>query len=126
LIEGKPVYLVREGKFAIEEFGKEAVSQDEFFAELRMNSVEHLGQVKTAILETSGEISVYYYPDQEVRYGLPLLPDYYDNQSSLIVERGIYACTFCGNTCELNPGVATCQVCSKDVWISAMKTIRIR
>ena len=126
LIEGQPVYLVREGKFSIKDFSKEAVSQDEFFAELRMNSVEHLGQVKTAILETSGEMSVYYFPDEEVRYGLPLLPDHYRNQSNLIVEKGVYSCTFCGNTEELMPGVATCKVCSKDVWIAAIKTIRIR
>src|SRR3990170_701192 len=32
LIEGKPLYLIRDGKFSIEDFNKEDLSQDEFFA----------------------------------------------------------------------------------------------
>ena len=37
--------------------------------ELRLNSVEQLGQVRLAIMETNGQISVYYYPDDEVKPG---------------------------------------------------------
>lgn len=44
------------------------------FMELRVNSVEQLGQVRLAILETNGQISVFYYPDEEVRAGLSILP----------------------------------------------------
>ena len=38
--------------------------------ELRLNSVEQLGQVRLAIMETNGQISVYYYPDDEVKRAL--------------------------------------------------------
>jgi uncharacterized membrane protein YcaP (DUF421 family) len=31
-----------------------------------MKSIEHLGQVKNAFMETSGEVSVFYYEDHEV------------------------------------------------------------
>ncbi len=37
--------------------------------ELRLNSVEQLGQVRLAIMETNGQISVYYYADDEVKPG---------------------------------------------------------
>ena len=52
LVEGKPVLLIKDGRFAIENFEKEALAQDEFFAELRMASIKHLGQVELAIIET--------------------------------------------------------------------------
>ena len=54
MVEGKPIYLVKEGKFAIDNFSKEALGQDEFFAELRLKGVSHLGQVEIAIIETNG------------------------------------------------------------------------
>ena len=47
------------------------MTEFEFFMELRVNSVEQLGQVRLAILETNGQISVFYYPDEEVNR-----PDY--------------------------------------------------
>lgn len=45
----------------------------EFFMELRLHGIEHLGQVRLAILETNGQISVYFYPDDRVRPGLSIL-----------------------------------------------------
>jgi uncharacterized membrane protein YcaP (DUF421 family) len=36
------------------------MTEFEFFMELRINSVEQLGQVRLAILETNGQISVYF------------------------------------------------------------------
>lgn len=126
IIEGKALYVIREGQFSVKDFKKEVVSQDEFFSELRMKSVEHLGQVKYAIVETSGEISIFYYPDEEVKPGLPLLPDIYNTKSELIADKSIYACTFCGNVKELNPGAATCIVCAKTTWVKALSNLRIK
>jgi uncharacterized membrane protein YcaP (DUF421 family) len=60
------------GKFSIATLKKESLAQDEF-SELRMKSIEHLGQ-KNAFMETSGEVSVFYYEDHEVQPGLPILP----------------------------------------------------
>ena len=66
LVEGKPDLLIRKEVFAIENFEKEALGQDEFFAELRLRGVSQLGQVETAIIETNGGISVFFYPADEV------------------------------------------------------------
>ncbi|MCD9017474.1 DUF421 domain-containing protein [Parachryseolinea silvisoli] len=125
LIEGKAIYLIREGKFAFDDFKKESLSQDEFFAELRVRQVEHLGQVKCAILETNGDFSVLFYPDEEVRPGLPLLPDEFCKKSSEVQHPAVYACTFCGHTEMLTPGRHHCPVCAHEEWVRALNTRRI-
>lgn len=123
-IEGKIECLIKEGKFSIETFEKESLAYDEFFSELRIKSVEHLGQVKNAFIETSGEISIFYYADEEVKAGLPILPDLFNAKSKCIEADGVYACTFCGTTANLNAGTAICKVCKKDFWVKAIKTLR--
>ena len=120
LIEGKPICLVREGRFAIHNFSKENLGQDEFFAELRLKGVSHLGQIEQAIIETSGGISVFFYPDEEIKYGLPIFPGSLDYQQTEIKEKGHYSCVFCGHTEELVITFAhTCPVCKRDKWVKA-------
>lgn len=124
-IEGKTECLVTEGKFAIHTFKKESLAQDEFFTELRLKSVEHLGQVRNAYLETSGEVSVFFYKDEEVQYGLPILPQLFLQKSKTIPSDGMYACTFCGHTEAQKTGTAVCPHCHKSEWVEAIKTLRI-
>src|SRR5690606_34737101 len=98
IVEGKEVYIVKKGKFAIEEFEKESVSKDEFFMELRLKGVFHLGQVEYAVLELSGELSVYFFPKKQTRYVLPILPDSLKKTVHVFETDKFYACTFCGQT----------------------------
>ena len=123
LIEGKPIYLIREGKFSIAEFDKEDLSQDEFFAELRLKSVEHLGQVRNAIVETSGSISLLFYAENEVRPGLPLYPDLYLKKDVKISDPGLHACAYCGHTEEVK-SPRCCSICKRNEWVRAINTIR--
>lgn len=125
LIEGKTECIINEGKFSITTFKKESLAQDEFFSELRLKSIEHLGQVKNAYMETSGEISTYYYKEEEVKYGLPIIPHLFDVKSKTIIANGIYSCAFCGFTEEKIAGTAICEHCEKQEWVAAIKTIRI-
>ncbi|MDI1256054.1 MAG: DUF421 domain-containing protein [Flavobacterium sp.] len=124
-IEGKTECLVHEGKFSITTFKKESLAQDEFFTELRIKSVEHLGQIRNAYLETTGEVSVFYYEDQDVKFGLPIVPHLFNRKNQAIAENGVYACTFCGHVETLQPGNATCEICKKNEWVAAIKTLRI-
>lgn len=125
-LEGKPIYLIKESIFSIENFEKENIVIDEFFSELRQQSVDHLGQVKLAILETSGEISVFYYEDDKVKYGLPILPHEFENCFKTIREEQIYSCTFCGTTEHLQPSeLVKCKTCNRDKWIYARDNKRI-
>ncbi len=126
LVEGSPVCLIKEGRFATDNFSKEALGQDEFFAELRLKSVSHLGQVENAIIETNGGISIFFYPDEEVKYGLPVMPESLDKQVSEINKAGFYSCIFCGDTKRSEPVThLICSVCKKDKWIEASNKKRI-
>jgi uncharacterized membrane protein YcaP (DUF421 family) len=126
LVEGKPVCLIEDGKFAIDNFSKEPLGQDEFFAELRINGVSHLGQVEKAIIETNGGISVFYYEDKDIKYGLPILPGSLDDRAKAIQQTGNYACVFCGYSEELSPvELYQCPECKKDEWVKASNKRRV-
>jgi uncharacterized membrane protein YcaP (DUF421 family) len=126
IVEGKPVCLIQDGRFAIENFEKESLAQDEFFAELRMAGVKHLGQVQQAYIETTGNLSIFYYHDEEVKYGLPILPELFENRSQKIEKSAFHSCSFCGNTLDLTPTENhTCNVCKRDKWIESLNSKRI-
>ena len=126
LLEGKPDLLVDDGSFAIENFEKEALGQDEFFAELRLRGVSHLGQVETAIIETNGGISVFFFPDNEVKFGLPIMPDSLNHQVRKIKIAGVYACSFCGYSEKIEAvNHHTCKKCKKDRWVEAINKKRV-
>lgn len=126
LLEGSCTCVIENGRFAIENFKKEALAQDEFFAELRLKSVSHLGQVKLAILETTGSISVFFYKDDEVKNGLPILPALFAAKKEEIKYRDYYSCAFCGLTELLEPTPkAICKCCKKDKWVKSIHSIRI-
>ncbi|MEY8760210.1 DUF421 domain-containing protein [Chryseobacterium tongliaoense] len=126
LIEGKSICLIKDGEFSIENFKKENLGSDEFFAELRLRGISHLGQVERAIEEISGEISVFFYEDHDVKYGLPIMPDSLENPLKHIDKEGHYACTFCGHTEEKITGTAAnCPKCKKDEWVLADNKRRI-
>lgn len=58
IIEGKATLLVARGKFIEENLNKERITPDEVFGEMHKSGLEHLKQVKWAILETDGKISI--------------------------------------------------------------------
>ncbi|MCE6990800.1 DUF421 domain-containing protein [Dyadobacter sp. CY323] len=125
LIEGKTVCLIHEGRFSVTEFAKETLAQDEFFSELRVKSIEHLGQIRNAYLEPSGEVSIFFYKEDEVKYGLPVLPELYSKKNKTIFKDGHHSCSFCGFTEDKKTGSAICPVCNRDEWVPALKNIRI-
>ena len=126
ILEGKATYLIEDGMFAIENFKKETLAQDEFFSELRFQGVSQLGQVELAIIETSGSISLFFYTDDKVKNGLPILPHLYCKKQVEIKDKGYYSCSFCGFTEELTENSAVvCQKCKKTVWVKSLNNKRI-
>lgn len=126
-LEGKPLYLIEEGEFSIHNFKKESLSIDEFFAELRAKNITHLGQVKLAILETSGEVNVFFMEDENVKYGLPVLPHVFNKREKELQTNEIYACRFCGNI-QQPKMIATdckCNKCGKENWVKAVNEKRV-
>lgn len=126
LLEGKPVCLIQDGIFVLENFKKENLGSDEFFAELRLKGISHLGQVETAIEETSSELSVFYYADEEIKPGLSVMPDSLNRPIKNIETPGYYSCTFCGYTENKATGNADCcPRCKKEEWVEAIDKKRI-
>lgn len=126
LMEGKPIYIIRDGKMCLQELNSKELGSDEFFAALRGQNVDQLGQVKCAVLEDTGSLSVFYFPDEEVIPGLPILPDEYNKRSIQIKDAGLYACMKCARTYELQPGnEIVCPVCKNKYWVEAIHRKRI-
>lgn len=124
-MEGTAKCIIEDGQFSIQSFQREDLAQDEFFAELRLKSIEHLGQVRNAYIETNGAISVFFYEEKDMKYGLPIRPQLFALKSTVIPKDGVYACTFCANTQQLQPTEGSCTVCGKKEWVLAIKTRRI-
>lgn len=125
LIKGNTECLIEEGKFNYTKLNKESMALDEFFSELRLKSIEHLGQIKNAYFETSGDISIYYYEDKDIKPGLPITPNLFKTKTDTILTEGFYACSICGDTKQQTQGKAICKVCENDKWVKAIDTKRI-
>jgi uncharacterized membrane protein YcaP (DUF421 family) len=126
IVEGRTVCLIEEGKFCVNSFNKEELAQDEFFAELRIKGISQLGQVDRAYLEISGDLSVFYFKDEEVKPGLPILPHKFEKQFIVVPDNTIYACAHCGKTQEITSGNSlTCPECNKNKWVKAADDIRV-
>lgn len=126
LVEGQSLCLIKEGYFSIKNFQKEALGSYELFSELRLKGISQLGQVKTAIEEISGEISVFYYPDEEVKYGLSIMPGCFDTSITFIEKQGHYSCINCGFTEIKQSGAAgNCIKCDCNQWTVSSNEKRI-
>ena len=126
IIEGQPVKLIQKGKIIFPSFRKEALAYDELFSQLRQHNVTHLGQVESAYLETSGDMSIFYFPDEKVIPGLPILPDIYDFPCEKFHAEIAYACKHCGEITRESPTSDPCIVCGEDEWLETQNEIRVR
>ncbi|HET8524169.1 MAG TPA: YetF domain-containing protein [Thermomicrobiales bacterium] len=59
VVGGTPTTLVEDGKILRDNLARELITEDELIAVCRKQGVERLSEVETAILETSGTISVF-------------------------------------------------------------------
>jgi len=124
ILEGEPTYIIEDGKFNLDT-GDETYAKDEFFSELRQQSIEHLGQVRTAILEPNGNVSFLFYEDDAVKPGLPIMPKLYKQKQKNITESGEFACSFCGQVEHISAGPKVCERCEKNEWVKAIDTKRL-
>lgn len=125
VLEGEPAYLMKDGKILLDEFKSSGLSKDEFFAGLRVLNVEHLGQVKTVLIETSGVFSVLFYADDEVKPGLPIFPDPLSTKTKEVHGAGPFACVDCGQVENPKQKVHECPVCACNEWVLPINTKRI-
>ena len=115
VLEGRPIYIVKNGLLIVEDIKQEKYSYDEFFAEMRQKKIEHLGQVKMALLETDGCLSVIPYSKENIKWGLPLFPDEYKIADHHNIDH-FYSCMLCGQTQHLNHLNEKCPRCQNTKW----------
>ncbi|MBD0336660.1 MAG: DUF421 domain-containing protein [Cyanobacteria bacterium Co-bin13] len=58
VVEGRPTLLLHNGQLISENLAKELISESEFRTVLRRQGFEDLAEIKAAILETSGSITI--------------------------------------------------------------------
>lgn len=125
LFEGRPIYIIKDGRFTDRSANDLQLGSDELFTELRNKNIDHLGQIKCAILETNGTISLLFLKDGEVKPGLPIWPDGFEKKSKQISTTGLYACSNCGNTEVLSPTPNhICAFCKNDEWAESQDCTR--
>lgn len=124
IMEGSEMIVVRDGVFDLKHENDTDFSKEEFFSELRNLSIEHLGQVRMAVLEIDGSLSVLYYSEEDTKYGLPLFPDKY--KSLQLATADPVSCMYCGYTQDqlISPHME-CKRCKRDSWCIALKTYRM-
>jgi len=126
LLEGKPVLIVDDGELAWNKLREANLTEFEFFMELRLNGVEQLGQVRLAIMETNGQLSVYFYPDDKVKPGLCILPESCIPRFTIVPEAGEFACVRCSHILSMAAGEhQLCPRCANPEWSKASRAIRV-
>ena len=124
LLEGEPLIIIRDGTFVSHVLERENISFDEFLMELRLRGVEHLGQVRLAILEVCGDLSVYFFAPTAVRPGLPITPDRKADAVTTAPATALYACGQCGTVQPLQQGqTLICPSCGHRHWVQTLDTL---
>ena len=125
-MEGKNVLLLHQGEVYWTHFEKQHLTQKELFGELRRQQVEHLGQLKAVYSEASGELSLFFFEDEDVRPGLSILPEELASATETIAKAGPQACVKCGRVETLQPAAAhACPVCRGKRWLPACTARRV-
>ena len=124
-LEGKPVLLVEDGRLNVKNLNSLNLTQKELFGELRQQQVEHLGQVRRAYMEATGNLSAYFYGPEAATPGLPIWPERMAAAERRVAAAGPHACSACGHVQPLARGAtATCAVCQAHKWVPACDSKR--
>lgn len=72
IIEGKPIVIIKNGKLNFTEMSKLRYSLDDLIMQLRLQGINSIENVKYAVLENNGQLSIF--PNED-DYPLPLILD---------------------------------------------------
>jgi uncharacterized membrane protein YcaP (DUF421 family) len=125
IMEGKAECIVDDGIINMEILRKNNLSHEDLFRSLRNNEVEHLGQIKRAFFETSGQLSVMFHSPKHIKAGLSVMPSDMIPENAiqrvpqLVIDSGIYSCMNCGNSrqYEKDQNFESCKICDSEEWL---------
>ena len=75
LIDGEPVFVIKDGKINQKELKKQRYSIDDLLLQLRDHNIDSLRNVKYAILETNGKLSIVCYDNSNTLFPFPIIQD---------------------------------------------------
>lgn len=128
LLEGKVRCIISETNcINMEAFQKEKLQINDLLTSLRLQKISQLGQVEKIYIETSGEFSIFFHKDENVKAGLPIYPEELEKAVTDIDIAGEYSCTNCGCTQKFEQPVANpiCPNCEKVCWIKSADRKRV-
>ena len=115
--QGDLVVLLRDGRLDLDEMQRQALSQEQFFGQLRNESIAQLGELRRVYLETNGRLSLYKLP--QPRPGLSVRPRA-DAPPAPGAGPGL-VCATCGHLAAATDHVGTrCLDCGADNWVPAV------
>lgn len=115
-IDGLPVTVINNGMFEMKAFETLNMSNSELLMELRLREVEHLGQVRLGLVETDGDLSLYFYDEKDIRPGLSVLPEEHRPEFHKMPTLALYCCVKCGFAQSLDmKQEAACVRCGHNV-----------
>lgn len=86
IIDGKPVWVILNGKVQTEECMRNGISAHDLMFKLRAAGVYEIASVKRAVLEQNGQLSIIQYGDENLRYPL-IIDGQLDNDILEVVGR---------------------------------------
>lgn len=129
LMEGEPNLVINDGVIDLTCLRKENLSKEDLLRALRSKSVNHLGEVNKAFVETNGQISVLFNAENNIKPGLSVMPENLVKETDIakasktIKETGDYCCVNCGTvkTFTKTGSISTCERCNCKEWIKATR-----
>lgn len=124
LLMGTVRTVVTEGVLQLDTLEHAIVSQEQLFAQLRGESLEHLGQVQRLYMEANGTFSLVEAEDPQP--GLSLLPRWDESFRKIQPQApGKFACLACGQVVAGPPPPAQpCPHCGAARWEAAVESIK--
>lgn len=124
VIDGKPNWIVENGRLNIEQSSDRGMGKSEVLALLRLNGVSNLGEVENAFVEANGDLSMF--RADPPRAGMPIVPPHeisplpqLDSHTLGSGHPGLLCCFECGT---LRHGdESECHHCGHDAWTPATR-----
>lgn len=120
ITQDTPSILVNNGVMQLPGMRETLVTRERLFAQLRANSLEHLGQVKRFIIEPNGSFTLIEAPQPQP--GLSIMPRWdtrFTPQKSHLSDQLV--CGQCGNRKpDSTPQSNVCSNCGDQQWVQAL------
>ena len=128
VLEGRPMVLVEDGRMRPDELKSARMNREKLFELLRVEGVEHLGELHRVYMEQRGELSLVRRRDAAVTRGLRVSPPW-DNREPKRLQvgetspvHGALGCEGCGEVRSFGKGetLPTCPACGGERWANAV------